>query len=180
MEHLCRGAICAAGLGVHRGELAAGGRPRAEGILIGRWAGLVAAGSRLSASAGARSGSERSSPNPRVGDDVRRAEVWVDLPLGGPRVRIVPVEVEGGCPACGVASSRVHGLTEQLVRDVLHAGRVVVVAQKPRLVCVPSRPVVGARSRLQLSRCRSWGRCTEASRLLCRFHTGCTSGLRAA
>lgn len=45
----------------------------------------------------------------------------VDLPLGGRRVKVLPVGTEGGCPACGVMSSRVHAWTEQRVRDVPHA-----------------------------------------------------------
>jgi transposase len=60
----------------------------------------------------------------------------VDLPLGGRRVRVQPVAVESGCPACGVVSSRVHAWTAQRVRDVPHAGEMEVVVRKPRLVCV--------------------------------------------
>jgi transposase len=59
----------------------------------------------------------------------------VDLPLGGRRVKVVPVDLDDGCPACGVVSSRVHAWTEQRVRDIPHAGQVVVVVRKPRLVC---------------------------------------------
>ena len=59
----------------------------------------------------------------------------VDLPLGGRRVKVAPVEVEQGCPVCGVVSGRVHGWVEQRVRDLPHAGRVEVVVRKPRLVC---------------------------------------------
>ena len=59
----------------------------------------------------------------------------VDLRLGGRRVKVEPVEVEDGCPACGVVSSRVHAWVEQRVRDIPHAGQVVVVVGKPRLVC---------------------------------------------
>ena len=57
----------------------------------------------------------------------------VDLRLGGRRVKVEPVEVEDGCPACGVVSSRVHAWVEQRVRDVPHAGQVEVVVRKPRL-----------------------------------------------
>jgi transposase len=68
----------------------------------------------------------------------------VDLRLGGRRVKVEPVEVEDGCPACGVVSSRVHAWVEQRVRDIPHAGRVVVVVRKPRLVC--SEPACGRRT----------------------------------
>ena len=63
----------------------------------------------------------------------------VDLPLGGRRVKVQPVDLEGGCPSCGVVSARVHAWTEQQVRDVPHAGRVVVVVRKPRLRCAERR-----------------------------------------
>ena len=62
----------------------------------------------------------------------------VDLPLGGRRVKVQPVDLESGCPACGVVSSRVHGWVVQRVRDVPHAGRMEVVVRKPRLVCAES------------------------------------------
>jgi transposase len=68
----------------------------------------------------------------------------VDLRLGGRRVKVEPVEVEDGCPACGVVSSRVHGWVEQRVRDIPHAGQVVVVVRKPRLVC--TEPACGRRT----------------------------------
>jgi transposase len=68
----------------------------------------------------------------------------VDLRLGGRRVKVEPVEVEDGCPACGVVSSRVHAWVEQRVRDIPHAGQVVVVVRKPRLVC--SEPACGRRT----------------------------------
>ena len=68
----------------------------------------------------------------------------VDLPLGGRRVKVEPVEVEDGCPACGVVSSRVHAWVEQRVRDIPHAGQVVVVVRKPRLVC--TEPACGRRT----------------------------------
>ena len=59
----------------------------------------------------------------------------VDLPLGGRRVKVQPVDLADGCPACGVVSHRVHAWSVQRVRDVPHAGRVEVVVRKPRLVC---------------------------------------------
>jgi transposase len=59
----------------------------------------------------------------------------VDLPLGGRRVKVQPVDLEDGCPECGVVSSRVHAWSVQRVRDVGHAGRVGVVVGKPRLAC---------------------------------------------
>jgi transposase len=68
----------------------------------------------------------------------------VDLRLGGRRVKVEPVEVEDGCPACGVVSSRVHAWVEQRVRDIPHAGQVVVVVRKPRLVC--AEPACGRRT----------------------------------
>jgi transposase len=68
----------------------------------------------------------------------------VDLRLGGRRVKVEPVEVEDGCPACGVVSSRVHAWVEQRVRDIPHAGQLVVVVRKPRLVC--TEPACGRRT----------------------------------
>jgi transposase len=59
----------------------------------------------------------------------------VDLPLGGRRVKVQPIDRDDGCPACGVVSSRVHAWTEHQVRDIPHAGPVEVVVRKPRLVC---------------------------------------------
>lgn len=59
----------------------------------------------------------------------------VDLPLGGRRVKVQSVDLEQGCPACGVVSGRVHAWVEQRVRDVPHAGRVEVMIRKPRLLC---------------------------------------------
>jgi hypothetical protein len=59
----------------------------------------------------------------------------VDLPLGGRRVKVQPVDLDSGCPECGVVSSRVHAWVRQRVRDIPHAGRVEVVVRKPRLVC---------------------------------------------
>jgi transposase IS204/IS1001/IS1096/IS1165 family protein len=62
----------------------------------------------------------------------------VELPLGGRRIKIQPVDLADGCPDCGVVSSRVHAWSAQRVRDVPHAGRVQVVVGKPRLVCAES------------------------------------------
>jgi transposase len=59
----------------------------------------------------------------------------VDLSLGGRRVKVQPVDLDQGCPECGVVSSRVHAWVMQRVRDIGHAGRVEVVVRKPRLVC---------------------------------------------
>jgi transposase len=59
----------------------------------------------------------------------------VYLPLGGRRVKVQPVDLDQGCPECGVVSSRVHAWVTQRVRDVPYAGRVEVVVRKPRLVC---------------------------------------------
>lgn len=60
----------------------------------------------------------------------------VDLPSGGRRVKVTPVDVDDGCPECGVVSRRVHAWVLQRVRDVPHAGRVEVVVRKPRMVCL--------------------------------------------
>jgi transposase len=62
----------------------------------------------------------------------------VDLPLGGRRVKVQPVDLDQGCPDCGVASSRIHAWVTQRLRDIAHAGRVEVVVRKPRLVCAES------------------------------------------
>lgn len=51
----------------------------------------------------------------------------VDLPLGGRRVKAQRVDLEAGCPDCGVVSVRVHTWTEQRVQDLPPAGRVVVI-----------------------------------------------------
>jgi transposase len=40
----------------------------------------------------------------------------VDLPLGGRRVKVEPVDPESGCPGCGVVSGRVHACFEQQSR----------------------------------------------------------------
>jgi transposase len=58
-----------------------------------------------------------------------------DLPLGGRRVKVQPVDLADGCPICGVVSSRVHAWTEQRVRDIPHAGDIEVVVRKTRMVC---------------------------------------------
>src|SRR5215213_10307356 len=59
----------------------------------------------------------------------------VDLPLGGRRVKVQPVDLDQGCPECGVVSSGVHAWVMQRVRDIPHAGWVEVVVRKPRLMC---------------------------------------------
>jgi len=61
----------------------------------------------------------------------------VDLPLGGRRRVVVQAhDDEGFCPSCGVASSRVHAWTRQLVKDIdAGAAPVEVVIRKPRWVC---------------------------------------------
>ena len=59
----------------------------------------------------------------------------VDLPLGGRRVRVQPVDLADGCPSCGVISARVHAWIVQRVRDIPYAGQLEVVVRKPRLVC---------------------------------------------
>jgi transposase len=68
----------------------------------------------------------------------------VDLPLRGRRVKVQPVDLDDGCPGCGVVSSRVHAWVEQRVRDIPHAGQVVVVVRKPRLICL--EPACGRRT----------------------------------
>ena len=60
----------------------------------------------------------------------------MDLPLGGRRVKVQPVDLGDGCPASGVVSTRVHAWPGERVRDVPHAGGVAVVVRKPRLVGV--------------------------------------------
>jgi transposase len=82
----------------------------------------------------------------------------VDLPLGGRRVKIQPVDLGDGCPECGVISDRVHGWVQQRVRDIPHAGQVEVVVRKPRLVCAepacPRRTFTPATEQLPLrARC---------------------------
>ena len=81
----------------------------------------------------------------------------VDLPLGSRRVKVQPVDLADGCPACGVVSGRVHAWVVQRVRDVPYAGQVEVVVRKPRLVCTeaacgrrtftPATPQLPARAR---------------------------------
>jgi transposase len=68
----------------------------------------------------------------------------VDLPLGGRRVKVQPVDLDQGCPDCGVVSSRLNAWVRQRVRDIAHAGRVEVVVRKPRLVC--AEPACGRRT----------------------------------
>jgi zinc-finger of transposase IS204/IS1001/IS1096/IS1165 len=63
---------------------------------------------------------------------------------GENRVKVQPVDLEEGCPECGVVSSRVHAWSVQRVRDVPHAGRAEVVVRKPRLACV--EPACGRRT----------------------------------
>ena len=62
----------------------------------------------------------------------------VDLPLGDRRVKVQPVDLDQGCPSCGVVSARVHAWVVQRVRDIPHAGQLEVVVRKPRLVCAES------------------------------------------
>jgi transposase len=59
----------------------------------------------------------------------------VDLPLGGRRVKVQPVDLDQGCPECGVVSARVHAWVTQRVRDIPHAGDIEVVVRKRRMVC---------------------------------------------
>jgi transposase len=58
----------------------------------------------------------------------------VDGPAGR-RVVIESLDDEGGCPSCGVLSSRVHQRTLQQVKDVPVAGAVRVVWRKRRFTC---------------------------------------------
>jgi transposase len=60
----------------------------------------------------------------------------VDLPDGLREVTIEAVQVEDGCPDCGVVSGRVHQRTRQRLRDVPVAGRVEVVLVKRRFACL--------------------------------------------
>lgn len=46
------------------------------------------------------------------------------LPLGGRRVKVQPVDLDAGCPDCGVMSGRAHAWVQQRVRDILYAGEV--------------------------------------------------------
>jgi transposase len=82
----------------------------------------------------------------------------VDLPLGGRRVKIQPVDLGDGCPECGVLSRRVHAWVQQRVRDIPYAGQLEVVVRKPRLVCAepacPRRTFIPATEQLPLrARC---------------------------
>jgi transposase len=76
----------------------------------------------------------------------------VDLPLGGRRVKVAPVDLADGCPGCGVVSGRVHAWVVQRVRHVPYAGQVEVLVRKPRLVCAepacPRRTFTPASSQL--------------------------------
>ena len=78
----------------------------------------------------------------------------VDLRLGGRRVKVEPVEVEDGCPACGVVSGRVHAWVVQRVRDVPYAGQVEVLVRSHDW-CALSRRVRDAPSPQPRSSCRS-------------------------
>src|SRR5512132_2457361 len=77
----------------------------------------------------------------------------VDLPLGGRRVKVQPVDLGEGCPVCGVVSSRVHAWVEQRVRDIPHAGGIELVVRKTRMVCAeaacPRRTFTPATGQLQ-------------------------------
>jgi transposase len=53
-------------------------------------------------------------------------------------VKVQPVDLDAGCPDCGVMSGRAHAWVEQRVRDIPYAGEVEVVVRKPRLVCAES------------------------------------------
>ena len=63
----------------------------------------------------------------------------VDSPLGVRRVLVESTDPEGGCPSCGVLTSRVHQRTLQRLWDVPVAGPVLVLWRKRRFVCVESR-----------------------------------------
>ena len=81
-----------------------------------------------------------------------------DLPVGGRRIKIQPLDLAAGCPRCGVLSTRVHGWVQQRIRDIPHAGHVAVVVRKPRLVCAepacPRRTFTPATEQLPLrARC---------------------------
>jgi transposase len=81
----------------------------------------------------------------------------VDLPLGSRRVKVEPVDLADGCPACGLVSGRVHAWVVQPGRDVPYAGQVELLVRKPRLVCAepacprrtftPATPQLPARAR---------------------------------
>ena len=59
----------------------------------------------------------------------------VDVPGGGRRVLVEPVEVVGHCPDCGFDSARVHSRPVSRVADVPIAGRLEVRVRKRRLCC---------------------------------------------
>jgi transposase len=42
----------------------------------------------------------------------------IDLPLGGRRVKVQPVDLADGRPVCGMVSSRVHSWVEQVVDEL--------------------------------------------------------------
>ena len=78
----------------------------------------------------------------------------VDLPGGGRRVRVRAAVIEGGCPGCGVLSSRVHAWSVQRIKDIPAGGGVVeVVVRKPRLVF--AEPLCARKTFTQVTeRCR--------------------------
>jgi zinc-finger of transposase IS204/IS1001/IS1096/IS1165 len=75
----------------------------------------------------------------------------VDLLLGSRRVKVAPVDLADGCPACGVVSGRVHAWVVQRVRDVPYAGQVEVLVRKPR-----GFDAVTLTSKLARTRAPSW------------------------
>lgn len=58
-----------------------------------------------------------------------------DVPEGGRRVLVEPVDSVGHCPDCGFDSSRVHSRPVSRVADVPIAGRLEVRVRKRRLFC---------------------------------------------
>jgi hypothetical protein len=52
----------------------------------------------------------------------------VDLPLGGRRVKIQPVDLGDGCPECWVISDRVHGWGQVIVQTV-GSGSLMIFAE---------------------------------------------------
>jgi len=100
-------------------------------------------------------GSQRDAPSVIFNLPGYRVIDAVDLPLGGRRVKVQPVDLEQGCPSCGVVSGRVHAWVQQRVRDVPQAGRVGVMVRKPvcaELLCprrtfTPATPELPARAR---------------------------------
>jgi hypothetical protein len=77
----------------------------------------------------------------------------VDLPLRGRRVKVQPVDLDDGCPGCGVVSSRVHAWVEQRVRDIPHPGRSWWWCANPGSFA-SSLPVVGGHSLRRPGSCR--------------------------